>query len=89
MVIAPPGSDVEEVIATVGNGAVFAGSQVDGMAEFLATLMQGVVPKSKRPEAYVWPCSIRQMDAMLRQAAHLPALPVAGGDSDLQNATGV
>ena len=50
--------------------------------------MQGVVPKSKRPEANAWPCLIRQMDAMLRQAAHLPARAAASGDSGSHNPGG-
>ncbi len=68
MVIAPPGSDVERLIETTGQGAVFAGSDIDGMAGFLAGLMQGRLPESRRPDAYAWPHLIQEFDVMLRHA---------------------
>jgi glycosyltransferase involved in cell wall biosynthesis len=67
LVIAPPGSDVQAVIETVGKGAVFAGSRIDGMAAFLAGLIKGNIPESRQPEVYAWPQLIQQFDVMLRR----------------------
>jgi glycosyltransferase involved in cell wall biosynthesis len=67
LVIAPPQSDVETVVQTVGRGGVFTGSDVEGMAAFLARAMQGDVPESRSPQAYGWPHLIGKMDAMLRR----------------------
>jgi len=69
LAIAPPGSDIEEVIATAGTGRVFAGSNTGGMAAFLAELVRGEKPLAKNPQAYSWTNLISKMDTMLRQAA--------------------
>ncbi len=66
LVVAPPESDVEEVIETTGGGAVFRGRDVEGMAMFLVGLIRGKVPTSKRPEAYAWSSLVPRMDALLR-----------------------
>ncbi len=68
LVIAPPGSDVERVVQTVGKGAVFSGSNVHGMAAFIVDLMHGKAPESHQPEAYAWPNLVLKLDAMLRQS---------------------
>ncbi|MBN1394466.1 MAG: glycosyltransferase [Pirellulales bacterium] len=68
LVVAPPGSDVHEVVEATGNGAVFGGSQVDEIAAFFADLMRGMVPESRHPEIYSWPNLIQRFDQMLQQA---------------------
>jgi glycosyltransferase involved in cell wall biosynthesis len=67
LVIAPPQSDLETVVQTAGRGAVFTGSDVEGMAAFFSRAMQGDVPESRNPETYAWPQSIGKMDDMLRR----------------------
>jgi glycosyltransferase involved in cell wall biosynthesis len=67
LVIAPPQSDLEAVVQTVGRGAVFPGLDVEGMAAFLARVMQGDIPESRKPETYAWPQLIGKMDAMLQR----------------------
>jgi glycosyltransferase involved in cell wall biosynthesis len=74
LVVAPPGSDVVAVIETVGGGAVFSGSNTEGMAAYLADVMRGSAPYSRHPEEYSWPRLIYKMDAMLRQAVPLQNL---------------
>lgn len=66
LTVAPPGSDPEGVIETVGRGRVFSGAATKDMAAFLGDLMRGKVPPAKRPEAYSWPSLISGLDAMLR-----------------------
>lgn len=68
VVIAPPESDIENIVQTTGMGRVFVGSDTEDMAAFLADLMRGRIPASRRPEAYAWPNLIRKMDEMLRQS---------------------
>jgi glycosyltransferase involved in cell wall biosynthesis len=68
LVIASRGADVETLVQTVGNGAVFTGSNVEGMAMFFADLMRGKGVESRRPETYSWPALIRRFDEMLSQA---------------------
>jgi glycosyltransferase involved in cell wall biosynthesis len=82
LVIAPPGSDVETVVQTVGKGAVFTGTDVEGMANFLAALMQGKTLERKHPEAYAWPNLILKMDSLLRGAM----MASQGAGSALYNA---
>lgn len=72
LTVAPPGCDIEEVIQTAGRGRVLSGTDTNGIAEFLADLMNGKAPPSKHPETYSWPQLILKMDTMLRQAAGLP-----------------
>ena len=72
LAIAPRGSDVEQVLDVTGGGAVFTGSQAGPMAEYLAGLMSGNVPRFKNPEAYSWPKLVCLADAMLRRSAGIP-----------------
>ena len=48
LVVAPKDSHLEDVIETAGRGKVFTGSNTDGMAQYLADLMHGRVPKAER-----------------------------------------
>jgi hypothetical protein len=41
LLIAPPGSDTEPIVADMGLGWRFTGSNVDGMASFLIDAMSG------------------------------------------------
>lgn len=69
LVVAPAGSDVREIISTSGNGAAFVGSDVEGMAEYLAGLVKGHQIPPGRPDLWSWPKVIEGMDAVLRAAA--------------------
>jgi hypothetical protein len=73
---------VETVVQTVGKGAVFTGTDVEGMANFLAALMQGKTLERKHPEAYAWPNLILKMDSLLRGAM----MASQGAGSALYNA---
>ena len=68
MVVAPPHSDVEAVVHDAGRGAVFAGSDIEGMAAYLNGLLAGNVPPRNHPEKYAWTSLAQSMDAMLRKA---------------------
>jgi glycosyltransferase involved in cell wall biosynthesis len=67
LVIAPHGSDVERIIQTVGNGRAFSAGETDGMARFLADLLDGRSPEIGNPEKYSWPRMIGDLDALLRR----------------------
>ena len=67
LVIAPPGSDVNAVVRTVGRGVVFSASDADGMTAFLLDVIRGKGPESRHPDAYAWSNLIRRFDAMFRQ----------------------
>lgn len=80
LVIAPSGFDVESVVQTVGNGAVFSGSQSDRMADYVRNLMDGNKVKSNCPEAYSWPKIIQRMDTLLRSVIKPAASGVGAED---------
>ena len=69
LLVAPPGSDAEEIVERAGNGRRFVASDVEGMASFLSNAMRGVVPPAKNPALYAWPTIVKQLDRILRGAA--------------------
>jgi glycosyltransferase involved in cell wall biosynthesis len=68
LLVAPPGSDIEAIIETTGMGRRCAGSDIDGIASFLADAMHGRIPESKDREVYAWTNIVKKMDAILRTA---------------------
>jgi glycosyltransferase involved in cell wall biosynthesis len=66
LVITPPGTDVETVVATAGLGRCFAGEDVDGMVAFLSEALHGNVPARKNAEVYAWPNLAKRLDLILR-----------------------
>lgn len=69
LIIAPSGSDVEDVARTTGLGHVFSGSDTEGMTSFLMNLMSDRPLKPKDLTAYSWTGISRKLDAVLRHAA--------------------
>jgi glycosyltransferase involved in cell wall biosynthesis len=69
LLVAPPGSDVEILAETTGLARRFTGSDVAGMASFLAEVIFGRAIAPKGVEAYAWPSIARRFDAILREAA--------------------
>lgn len=66
LVIAPLGSDVEEVVTTSGLGACFPAQDIRGIQSFIANVMQGNIPQAKNPESYSWERLGQKMDTILR-----------------------
>ena len=66
LAIAPP-APTSNRIATAGKGRVFRGSDIAGMAAFLAELMAGKTLPPNRPEQFAWPNLAKKMDTTLRQ----------------------
>jgi hypothetical protein len=56
------------VAETTGLARRFTGSDVGGMAGFLAGLMQGRLLEPREPEAYAWENLVRGLDKVLREA---------------------
>lgn len=70
LAVAPSGSDIETIVNTVGNGRVFPGSATDGMAGYLAGLIQGEIRETTHGEQFAWPRVIEQVDGMLRSVCN-------------------
>jgi glycosyltransferase involved in cell wall biosynthesis len=66
MVVAPSGFDVEQIVDTVGNGAVFSSHEISAMADFIIARMEGIELQKGHPEIYGWENIGGQMDRMLR-----------------------
>jgi glycosyltransferase involved in cell wall biosynthesis len=66
LAIAPPNSDLENIIRSAGGGRAFAPSQTEAMAGFLGDLMDGNAPKQIHPEYYSWPFLVHDLDRVLR-----------------------
>jgi glycosyltransferase involved in cell wall biosynthesis len=69
LLVAPPGSDVETIVETTGLARRFAGSDVPGIASFLAETLSGRAIKPKNLDAYTWTNIAKRLDAVLREAA--------------------
>jgi len=69
LLIAPAGSDVEMLAETTGLARRFSGSDVAGIASFLADSLSREPLNPKHLEAYAWTTIARQLDAVLRAAA--------------------
>jgi hypothetical protein len=69
LLVSPPGSDVEIMAETTGLAQRFTGSDVAGMASFLAGVISGRTIIPKGVEAYAWTSIARRFDAILRGAA--------------------
>jgi|SRR5215831_3185647 len=68
LVIAPAGSDLEEVLAVTGLGKRFAGTEIDGIAGFLRDVMNGGIPRALSAELFSWSNISHQFDHALREA---------------------
>jgi hypothetical protein len=68
LLISPAGSDVENIINTVGSGRSFAGSNVDGIAGFFQEIISGAYPRSGDSESYSWTTIGQKLDSVLRDA---------------------
>jgi glycosyltransferase involved in cell wall biosynthesis len=75
LAVAPPGSDIETVLATGGGGQTFCGTDIAGMTSYLDSLIDGYVPEIGHPEEYSWPNIIQQLDSVLRQVVELDNHP--------------
>jgi hypothetical protein len=69
LVIAPPGSDVEEVLATAGRGRVIAGTEIESIAAYIAHVANGGrIAGAVRPDAYEWSRLGERLSAILAGA---------------------
>jgi glycosyltransferase involved in cell wall biosynthesis len=66
LLIAPPGSDVEDIVRTAGLGRRFAGSEVAEMTSYLLDLMERRRPPANRPETFDWLRLGTVLDDLLR-----------------------
>jgi glycosyltransferase involved in cell wall biosynthesis len=69
LLVAPPGSDVDILAETTGLARQFTGSDVAGIASFLAEALSGRAVEPKVGDAYAWTTLAKQLDAVLREAA--------------------
>jgi glycosyltransferase involved in cell wall biosynthesis len=69
LLVAPPGSDVEILAETTGLARRFTGSDVAGIASFLAETISVRAVKPKNLEAYAWTNIAKRLDAVLREAS--------------------
>lgn len=66
LVVAPRGSDLYTVTDTTGGACCFTGSDVDGMASFMAEVAKGYIPQFRNPTAYHWANISKKLDSLLR-----------------------
>lgn len=66
LLLAPPGSDIEDILETAGLGKSFSGNNISGIADFLADALKGKTPGPKNPQAYSWLQIIGRLDRVLR-----------------------
>lgn len=67
LLIAPPACDVEKVVERTGLATRFVASDTEGIAAFLARLMDGGEGAPLRePEAYAWSNLVKSLDGILR-----------------------
>jgi glycosyltransferase involved in cell wall biosynthesis len=69
LLVAPPGSDVETIAETTDLARRFTGSDVAGIASFLAEIISGQAIEPKNLDAYAWTNIAKRLDAILREAA--------------------
>jgi len=69
LLVAPPGSDVEVLADTTSFVRRFTGSDVAGIAAFLAEIISGQTIEPKNLDAYAWATIVQRLDAVLRAAA--------------------
>jgi hypothetical protein len=68
LLVAPPGSDAELIVERTGCGRRFVGSDVAGMASYLANAIAGHVPRREPVNAYAWPTLVKNLDTILKRA---------------------
>jgi glycosyltransferase involved in cell wall biosynthesis len=65
-VIAPAGSDLEEVLRVAGRGRRFSGDEIEAMASYLEDAMAGRTPPPGRSEVFDWARIGADLDRLLR-----------------------
>jgi glycosyltransferase involved in cell wall biosynthesis len=75
LAIAPPGSDLESVLSTVGLGRRFSGDETRQIADYLAEGIAGRVVPPREPEAFDWARLAPRLDRLLRKALRAEAIP--------------
>jgi hypothetical protein len=66
LVIAPAGSDLEEVLRVAGRGRRFSGDEIEAMASYLEDAMAGRTPPPGRSEVFDWARIGADLDRLLR-----------------------
>lgn len=74
LLIASPGSDATALLAPTGLGKSFTGPDTQGMVSFLKDVVRGRAPQRKNIENYSWTTLSKKLDAVLRNACHLPCV---------------
>jgi glycosyltransferase involved in cell wall biosynthesis len=89
LIVAPQGSDLEEIVRTAGRGARFSGGQADPMSSYLERVIEGKAPPAHRPEAYAWPNLVRELDSILdsARASGKPLLSVSQSEPEENSGT--
>jgi len=68
LLIAPPGSDAQRIVAQSGCGECFSGGQTQAMAGFILRAMRGELPPVQPPAEFAWPAISNKLDVVLREA---------------------
>jgi glycosyltransferase involved in cell wall biosynthesis len=66
LLVAPSGSDARVVVQSAGIAQSFTGTDAEGMASFLKSVMLGRNPEPVNPSAYAWTSIAKRLDAILR-----------------------
>ena len=66
LLVAPNGSDAHTVVDTAGRGRAFTADDIDGIASFLADLIDGKSLEPKGIGAYAWGSLVGELDHILR-----------------------
>ena len=66
LVIAPANSDIGAICERTGLALRFDGSQIEGIAAFIADAMRRKTPARREPEMYAWTNIVKKLDAVLR-----------------------
>lgn len=68
LVIAPPGSDVETVLAETGLGRRFSGDDLEEIVSFIVSRARGAHVPARSPERYEWRNIAQRLDEILSTA---------------------
>jgi glycosyltransferase involved in cell wall biosynthesis len=69
LLVAPPGSDTEILDETTGLARRFTGTDVAGIASYLAETISGRIVQPRNLDAYAWTNIAKRFDTVLREAA--------------------
>jgi glycosyltransferase involved in cell wall biosynthesis len=68
LIVTPPGSDIETIADATGSAGIFTGSNINGIAFFLASAIRGQIPQPRNTATSAWTTLITNLDNVLRRA---------------------